>query len=402
MLDQLLSNQFMPHGHCYYWQPGLLWTHVGSDAAIALAYFAIPVCLAYFLRQRPGQRFAWVAWLFAAFIVLCGITHVFGIVTIWDPVYPMEAAFKVACAAVSVFTAFVLIPLIPRALTLRSAEELEAINARLQAEVAARRRAESELSSKVIELEQSNRELEQFAYVASHDLQSPLRTVVSFTELLDKKLGPERDAETAEYMGFITESGRRMQTLIRDLLELSRINTRAQPLQPVAADRALDDALKLLSGDIEASGARIRRESLPEVRGDASQLAQLFQNLLANAIKFQPPGGQPRIEISAVAEGPDWRFCIADNGIGIDDNKLEEIFTIFRRMHSDDEYSGSGIGLAICQKIVSRHGGRIWAERGEQGGTRFLFTLRDAREVSDQRSPADGLEGPWQPGPATP
>jgi len=393
MLMQFLTNDFMPHGHCYYWQPGLLWTHVGADGLIAAAYFSIPLSLLYYLRQRPEVRYRWVVWLFAAFIVLCGITHLFGIVTIWNPVYPLEALIKVLCAAVSLATAIVLIPLVPRALTMRTAEELEAINARLYEVGKSRRRAEGRLSAKVRELEQSNQELEQFAYVASHDLQTPIRSIVSFDGLLRRELGDGASERAKEYLDIIEHNGRHMQQLILDLLDYSRVRTRARPLERASVARACQSACDLLRQEIEANDAHVEMGELPEVMGDESQLTQVFQNLIANAVKFQPPGQSAHIAVGAKDEGDYVRIRVEDNGIGINPDHADDVFTIFRRLHTDDEYQGTGIGLAICKRIVERHGGEIRVVDNPGGGARFEFTLpkpesHELAEGAGQLSPS--------------
>lgn len=376
MWQWLLQNGFMPHGFCYQWRPDILWMHVVSDAVVALAYFSIPLTLIYFLRHRRDIPFRWLIGLFAAFIILCGLTHVFGIWTVWQPVYGLEGLVKAMTALVSIFTAMALVPIIPEALKLRSPAELEAANRQLEAEVESRRAAERRLEEVVENLYRSNEELEQFAYIASHDLQAPLRTVVSFSGLLQQecrgRLGPNAD----EYCQFIVDGGVRMQALINDLLQLSRVNRDTALPAPVSMGEALGDASRQLQGMIRDRGAVIEAGTLPVVMGNPVQLSQLLQNLLANAIKYQPAGQTPCIRISADRRGDDWHFVIEDNGIGIPEKHLQTIFEIFRRLHTDDQYPGTGIGLSLCKKIVARHGGRIWAESEPGRGSRFHFTLR--------------------------
>ena len=232
------------------------------------------------------------------------------------------------------------------------------------------------LASRAAELARSNRDLEQFAYVASHDLQEPIRMVGSFTELLHQRYGTTLNAEATEFLQFARQGATRMRELVDALLAYSRIDRRGEPFERVALDPIVDAALLNLREAVRSSGATIDRTPLPEVDGDATQLRQLFQNLLANAIKFRGPA-PPRITIRSVPDGPGWRISVADDGIGIPPEAHERIFAIFQRLHTREEYEGSGIGLAVCKRVVERHGGRIWVESsGRPGeGATFQFTL---------------------------
>jgi PAS domain S-box-containing protein len=252
--------------------------------------------------------------------------------------------------------------------------ELQQSNQQLASEVVERTRAEAVLAQRSQELTRSNAELEQMAYVASHDLQEPLRMVVSYMQLLENKYQDRLDADADEFIGFAVDGAKRMQTLIDDLLTYSRVGTKATPLQPTDCTALVATALRSLRMAIEESGAQVQCGALPVVMGDVAQLTQLFQNLIANAIKFR--GQQaPRIAVWAEPEDGFWRFAVQDNGIGIAPEYFERIFVMFQRLHSRSKYPGTGIGLAICKKIVERHGGRIWVESGPQQGTTFLFTL---------------------------
>lgn len=224
------------------------------------------------------------------------------------------------------------------------------------------------------ELTRSNSELEQFAYIASHDLQEPLRTIASFTQLLARRYHDRLDAKAERYINHIVDGSLRMQTLIEDLLQYSRVRTRAKPFEEIETDQVLEIALANLQSAIESNQATISASTLPSVKGDRAQLVQLFQNLIGNAIKYrrQDP---PQIAIDAKREGDRYRFCIEDNGIGIDPKHRDRIFQIFQRLHTIQEYPGTGIGLAVCQKIVQRHGGRIWVESELGRGSKFYFTL---------------------------
>ena len=231
------------------------------------------------------------------------------------------------------------------------------------------------LRQQTLELKRSNGELEQFAYVASHDLQEPLRMVASYTSLIKKRYQDKLDADGHEFIGFAVDGAVRMQGLINDLLTYSRAGREPQPSEPTDAGLALDTALANLRRAIEEKRAVIVRGPLPSVMANRLQLAQLFQNLIGNALKFCKDR-RPEIRVSAEEKGGEWVFCVRDNGIGVDPKYADRIFLIFQRLHRREEYPGTGIGLAICKKIVERHGGRIWVESTPGEGATFYFTFK--------------------------
>jgi PAS domain S-box-containing protein len=255
----------------------------------------------------------------------------------------------------------------------RSAELVQ-LNQQLQGEVAERKETEEKLKEAVTELSRSNEELEQFAYVASHDLQEPLRMVSSFVTLLAKRYQGELDADADDFIKFAVDGANRMQQLIKDLLDYSRVGTQGRSFQPFSLQKALDVALANLKITIQETGAIITCDPLPVINGDEPQFVQLFQNLIDNGIKFRD-AEIPRIHISAQWNDNNWTFTLSDNGIGIDPKQKDRIFLIFQRLHVDKKYPGTGIGLAICKKIVERHGGKIWMEPGVDKGTVFHFTV---------------------------
>lgn len=407
------SSYFMPHGHCYLWTPGLLWTYVISDAMIGAAYFSIPIALFYFTKKRKDLAFTWMFTLFSVFILFCGVTHFMGVWTVWQPVYWLDASLRAVTAVASVVTAVLLWPLIPRALSLPSPALLRETNTRLEQEIEQRKAAEARLREAHAELEQriaertaeltetnerlkreievrrdteaelelrardlarSNADLESFAYVASHDLQEPLRTVSIYVQLLQQRYGALLDDDGKKFMESVVTASRRMQQQIRDVLALARISEESALNQTVACDAALDEAIDNLQDAIHRSCAIIKRQPLPEVTGNAKLISQLFQNLLGNALKFR--GEEvPTIEISCEHGGNEWIFAVKDNGIGIEPQYAERIFMIFQRLHSQDDYPGTGIGLAICKKIVERHNGRIWVHSKPGEGATFFFSL---------------------------
>jgi signal transduction histidine kinase len=254
---------------------------------------------------------------------------------------------------------------------------LAELNKALEAEIRERERAEQAAVEAAKELERSNTELAQFAYIVSHDLQEPLRAVSGFLELIERRYASKLDEKGHQYIAFAVEGAQRMHHLIRDLLAYSRVGTHGKELQPTDCAAVYRDALANLQAAIAESHGDVQLISeLPTLPGDRTQLTQLFQNLIGNALKFRDPDRPMIIRVEAKRSGVDWLFSIADNGIGIRDKDFDRIFEVFQRLHGRDKYPGSGIGLAVCKKIVERHRGKIWVESEPGKGTTFFFTLR--------------------------
>jgi len=241
-------------------------------------------------------------------------------------------------------------------------------------DISIRKAAEEKLARALVNLERSNRELEQFAYVASHDLQEPLRMVSSYTQLLARHFEGQLDEKAKKYIDYAVDGAVRMQQLINDLLTFARLGTRGAPFNPVDTHALLGVVIKNLSVSIAEARAMITNDDLPVVSADASQLTMVFQNLMANAIRFRGET-PPHIHVSAAQRDREWVFSVKDNGIGIDEKYKDRIFVIFQRLHTREEYPGTGIGLAICKRIIERHGGRIWFKSQPGSGTSFFFTI---------------------------
>ena len=224
------------------------------------------------------------------------------------------------------------------------------------------------------ELAQSNQELQQFAYVASHDLKEPLRMVTGYTQLLARRYKGKLDVDADEFIGYAVDAAARMQTLIDNLLAYSRVGRRGKKFRPADCEAVFGRALNNLGAAVEESGASVKHDPLPTVMADETQLDQLFQNLIGNAIKFCDKHA-PRVEVKAEPRGSEWVFAVSDNGIGIEPRYHNRVFEMFQRLHLREEYAGTGIGLAICKKIVERHGGRIWVDSIPGEGSTFCFTL---------------------------
>ncbi|MFJ8990958.1 ATP-binding protein [Streptomyces sp. NPDC102279] len=269
--------------------------------------------------------------------------------------------------------------------------EIEFMRRRLVRELDFSEESRLRLDAQSADLKRSNAELEQFAYVASHDLQEPLRKVSSFTQLLQRRYGGQLDDRADQYIGFAVDGANRMQTLINDLLDFSRVGRVHHAHQSVDLGAVMKRTLSALSVSIEESGAVITRDELPTLVADPTQMNMLWQNLIGNAVKFRRPGEAPAIHVSAEQDGGLWKFAVTDNGIGIDPEYAEQVFVIFQRLHTKDTYKGSGIGLAMCKKIVEFHGGTIFVDSAYTDGTRITFTLASEPPATgiDSTEPAE-------------
>jgi len=257
--------------------------------------------------------------------------------------------------------------------------------ANVLAEAIERQQYRTELEDLVADLEESNERLEQFAYAASHDLQEPLRMVSSYLQLIESRYGDDLDEDGQEFLAFAVDGAERMREMIDGLLQYSRVETRGDPFEPVDLETVLEDVRKNLRMKIDEHGAEITAEDLPRVEGDDGQLRQVFQNLLSNAIKYSGEDA-PRVHVSAEQDGTTWTISIADNGIGIDSDEQERVFEVFQRLHSRETHSGTGIGLALCERIIERHGGEIWVDSEPGEGATFSFTLPAVGTASDREA----------------
>jgi chemotaxis family two-component system sensor kinase Cph1 len=362
-----LTDSWPPRWYCGEWTSFHGWLYICSDLAIWLAYFAIPVFLIKFVTQKRDVPLPSVFWLFGAFILLCGLTHLIDASMFWWPAYRLNALIRFITASVSWLTVFALIKILPQAFTLKTTKELEV-------EILARKEAEKKLNQYTVELEDKNKELEQFAYVASHDLQEPLRTISNYVGLIEEKFSEKIDEDTERHLQFIVGATAKMQNLIRDLLELSRIG-KNMVMTTVDCNNLLAIVISEMQIAIDESHAIITSTALPTLRGNETALKQLFQNLISNAIKFRKKNEPLHIDISVEEKETKYLFAIKDNGIGIEEQHQDKIFIIFQRLHSVSEYPGTGIGLATCQKIVALHNGKIGVQSKAGEGSTFYFSL---------------------------
>ncbi len=385
MLDffqKLFKSDFMPHGFCYSWNPGVMWLHLSSDALIALSYYLIPVGLFYLMWKRRdlAYEYYWIVVLFSIFIFSCGTTHLMQIWTLWHGTYRLEGVLKALTASSSFLTALLFLRIIPRALKLPSAAQLSDLNATLESRVN-ERTAELAMANEALEgmnltLRRANEDLNRFAYSASHDLQEPIRMVAIYSELLNRRMGESLDEKAQRYMAFVTDGAARMEALVKGLLTYAQIGHQ-QPSDRVSVDSAgiLSEVLTVLEPTIQEYGATVTGGSLPVVAIAEVHLTQVLQNLLSNSLKYRHPERPPVVSLAAKDEGSFWQFSIEDNGIGIEPEYREYVFGLFKRLHANHRFEGSGIGLSICERVVDLYGGRIWVESASGEGSRFCFTL---------------------------
>jgi signal transduction histidine kinase len=385
--SKLFASDFMPHGFCLRWNPGVLWLHILSDGLTAAAYYIIPFALIYLVRKRKDLAFNWMFLLFGTFILACGTTHVLSIVTLWYPVYRFDGLVKAGTALASIPTAFLLIRLLPAAIALPSPENLRSEVIRRTKAEAELRMLNNDLERRVLDrtarLERYNQALQRLAYISSHDLKEPLRNVTALTQLMKQDLKPKLDHDSQELMDMVTEGSIRMQTIIEDMMQYTQVINELNedvPPYPISLTECLKNAKQNLQVAVLNSGAEIIcASSLPCVLGNRLHLQQVFQNLLGNAIKYSRPAEAPRIQISATRNGACCTVTVADNGTGIDMQYSSLIFEAFKRLHGR-EVPGSGVGLAICKNVIENLGGTIWVTSVEGEGSAFHFTLPLAPE----------------------
>lgn len=389
-----MMDQFMPHGHCYLWQPALVWTHVISDVLIGLAYMSISISL-YMLIKKIRVPFSAVFVAFGIFIGACGMTHFMEAWNLWHANYWTAGALKLLTAAASVTTAGWLYHLAPnifeyakmaqraasqRFELARYADDLEKANLQLKNEIEERKRMEEALHL-------VNRELEAFSYSVSHDLRGPLRGVDGFSQALLEDYSEQIDAEGKKYLQFIKQGAQTMQILIDDLLKLGRINRTELNISRFNISELSTQILNNLR-KLEPSGRSISVQVQPDlyVDGDKGLLALMLENLFSNALKYTSKKNLTQIEFGRLEKDGQNVFFVRDNGAGFSMTSYEKLFAPFQRLHSPKDFQGTGVGLATVRRIILRHHGDIWATAVPEEGATFYFAL-GRREQITQSTP---------------
>jgi len=354
------SSDWPPRWVCGTWSDFHGWLYIVSDLMIWVAYMCIPLILLRFIFVKKGVPLQSVFWLFGAFILLCGLTHLIDVMMFWIPVYRISALVRFMTGIVSVATVIALIKYFDDAVGLRTSKEYE---------------QELRYRQKALEaLELTNQELKQFAYVASHDLQSPLKTIEGYLGLLQSRYAENLDERGQKIVHTAANSANRMRTLINDLLEFSQSGLN-QKFSETDMNEIMQETLEELRQEIEDSCAEISIKRMPVILASRTEIKRVMQNILGNSIKYRNEGEIPKIEILAREHTDEWLFSIRDNGIGIEEEYFDKIFLVFQRLHGRDKYPGTGIGLAACRKIVEMHGGKIWLESTLGQGSIFYFTI---------------------------
>ncbi|MBK1699195.1 sensor histidine kinase [Rhodovibrio salinarum] len=416
------SDSFMPHGMCYLWDPLVLWLHAGSDLLIGAAYFSIPVVLALFTIKRRDLQYRWVAGLFMLFIVACGTTHLFGVWTIWNPDYAIEGLLKAITALVSLATAIVLWPLLPKLLALPSPSMLAQSNAELQAEIDRRRAAETRLQNLNAELERrvaertaelenkntafeaeiaqrqeverqlvaerdraevANQTKSQFLALMSHELRTPLNAIMGFSEMIKTEaFGPLGQARYREYAHDIHASGEHLLQLITEILDLSKIEAGKMELreEQVVLNEVSQETQRLFHDKAAEHTLTFATETTEAVTITADRLAlkQMLINLISNALKFTPLGG--RIDVSTdVADDGNLEIAVTDTGPGMDQTELEQAVRAFGQTSAGRKAGGTGLGLTLTAALAHLHGGRLDIDSEPGHGTTITIVLPGAR-----------------------
>ena len=385
------SGLFMPHGQCFLWEKKLLSLHVISDALTAVSYYAIPIILITFVLKRKDAPFPKLIWMFGAFIIACGTTHVMAVWTMWNPDYWIEGWIKLATGVVSFSTAVMLIPAVPKAMAMPKPEDLKEANRQLKREIEQRKRAEeevrqlnSELSQKVKDLELANEELQKFSYSVSHDLRAPLRSIDGFSQALVERYGKQLDESGKHYLNRIRNGSQKMGKLIDDILKLSRLSRAELNFGKVDLTQIAESIFDELEQHTQEHKATLKCEKDLTLYADYGMMENVMRNLIENAWKFATGQPEINIEVGSMEKEGHKVIYVRDNGAGFDMAYYNKLFTPFQRLHSESEYKGSGIGLANIQRIIRRHNGYIWAESEREKGTTFYFYVEVSRKAGNE------------------
>lgn len=357
------SSDWPPRWHCGRWTEFHGWFYIVSDLLVWSAYFTIPLIIIKYITKKHDAQFIRLYFLFAAFILACGSTHFLDAIAFWIPVYRLNALVRFITGVLSWLTVFYLAKFLPIAFSLKSQRELEE-------EIEQRKNLEKDLKK-------SNSELEAFTYSVSHDLRAPLRGIIGYTSILEEDYNSKLDDEGRRVTSLIKHNTLKMAHLIDALLSFSRLGRQ----DIVKNDINSNEMVKMVIEELTDTNKDISIEwvvhDLPRIKGDINAMQQVWINLLSNAIKYSRKKEHPYIEIGSFMEEDQLVLFVRDNGVGFDEQYKDKLFKVFQRLHSEDEFEGTGVGLAIVEKIISKHRGKIWAEAKPNKGATFYFYLPD-------------------------
>lgn len=376
---------FMPHGHCYFWEPGVLWSHVIGDGLTVIAYYAIPFLLLRFVNLRKDLKFKGIFVAFAAFIIACGTVHLFSIISTWYPFYRIEGALKLFTAAISLFTVYLLFKNFSNILSIPNPGALEALNQQLLKEIEEHKETQKvhivkeALEQKVIqrtaELEEINKELEAFSYSVSHDLRAPLRAISGYSTIVKETYDKKLDEDGRVMLEHIIKSTHNMGALIDGLLNFSRLGRKGLSVTKINVNQLVNETWKTIWEMAEKPKINITISDLPSAEGDEFLMKQVWFNLISNAIKYSSKCESQTITINGKTNGKFAEYSITDNGVGFDMKYVDKIFGVFQRLHTDRDYEGIGVGLSFVQRIIHKHRGKVWVESEVNKGTTFYFRV---------------------------
>lgn len=391
--QKLFETDFMPHGHCYYWRPEILWPHVLGDVFTAIAYFVIPFLLYRFVKSRPDVKYPGVFLAFSLFILCCGITHLLATVSVWNPIYRAEAVAKVTTAMVSVGTVGLLFKLYNPILAIPSPAQLEAANAELRREIQQRKKTEEQLRlheqeilklnasleekvrERTIQLEEMNEDLESFSYSVSHDLRAPLKNMEGMASMLKELYASQLDDNGNTLIEHINTNAQRMDRLITGFLQFSKVGQQLIHKEQFNIKAQFEEVYNDLSTTYENKNIDFQIDQLPDAFGDVGLIRQVIQNLISNALKYASDQDTINIRVTGTTDGDKNIYSVTDNGVGFDIKSQKKLFMMFQRLHKAEDFSGHGIGLAFSYRIIKKHGGHMWADSRPGQGAQFFFSL---------------------------
>ncbi|WP_018127768.1 sensor histidine kinase [Balneola vulgaris] len=369
---ELFTNNYMPHGACYFWEPGVLWANVIGDGITAFSYFMIPGLLVYFVNQRKDLEMKGLFVAFAVFIIACGTVHLIAILNVWVPYYNIAGILKMIMAIVSIATVFLLYKSVPEMLQIPSPASLKAANDEI---VELNENLEDKVRQRTSALNEMNKELESFSYSISHDLQIPIRAILGYSSLLKEESAGKLNEDEFRKLETISKSALKMNELIQGILEFSRLGRRDLIKKPVDMREIFQDSYdELIAAMNVERDIQFNLKDIPKAYGDELLLKQVISNIIGNAIKYAGDANPIEIDVYAEETDADITYYVKDNGIGFDERYKHKMFEVFQRLHDDNVADGTGVGLAIVHRIILKHYGTLDATSDGDGST-FFFSL---------------------------